>query len=543
MNIRSGLVVALVLLTVAAQGQAKLRKLATNLNHPAINNYAPYISLDGNSMVYLADVAEDHALTMNYTTRAGVNWKDPVTLPKTVNNHLNFPKGYALSPDGKTLYISNIRSNGMGGFDLYSSRLIGNAWEEPVNMLLPANSKSNEACPSVSLDGSMFFYMRCDKMDFTKAEGCRILMMKKKPNGQWDTPQELPAMINTGNSQTPRIMGDGEMLIFSSDRLQPNQGGMDLYYTRLIRGEWSTPKPLDFANTSGDDQFVSASSVGMYLLRESPGQRSSELVELLFPADKRPRGTLRVEGTVAGPADLTSPYITVFNPDDQSRALAIRPSKDGSFTAYMNYGGRYELSIEPADDHYTFYSRMFDLRGDGNAMVERLQATLAPAAAGDGIDLDGLWFEPNSTAISPSSAEEIRRLVRLIRGNPDKSFSIEVTLSGYLEDSLRTNPDLTEVRYDTTTVKVTHTRDSVIVAPRDSLSTPVRDSVITLTQTRDSLVIRPRYHNDRTLRQAKAVESALIREGVPKNRLASSGKALAEAVLEKRRTLVRVIVH
>jgi hypothetical protein len=186
---------------------------------------------------------------------------------------------------------------------------------------------------------------------------------------------------------------------------------------------------------------------------------------------------------------------------------------------------------------------MFDLRGDGNAMVERLQATLAPASAGDGIDLDGLWFEPNSSTISSSSGEEIRRLVRFIRGNPDKSFSIEVTLSGYLEDSLRSNPDLTEVRYDTTTVKVTHTRDSVIVALRDSLATPARDSVITLTQTRDSLLIRPRYHNDRTLRQAKAVESALIREGVPKNRLASSGKASAEAVLEKRRTLVRVIVH
>lgn len=543
MNTRSILVVVLVLLTMTAKGQAKMRKLATNLNHPAINNYAPFISLDGNSMVYLADVAEDHALTMNFTTRAGVNWKDPVTLPKTVNNHLNFPKGYALSPDGKTLYISNIRSNGMGGFDLYSSRLIGNVWEDPVNMLLPANSKGHEACPSISLDGSMFFYMRCEKMDFAKAEGCRILIMKKKPNGQWDMPQELPAMINSGNSQTPRIMGDGEMLIFSSDRLQPNQGGMDLYFTRLIRGEWTAPKPLDFANTSGDDQFVSASSVGMYLLRESTGQRSSELVEFLFPTDKRPRGTLHVEGTVAGPADLSSPYITVFNRDDQSRAITTHPSKDGSFTAYMNYGGRYELSIEPADDHFTFYSRMFDLRGDGNAMVERLQASLAPAASGNSIDLDGLWFEPGSSLISASSNEELRRLVRMIHGNPDKSFSIEVTLSGYIEDSLRSNPDLTEVRYDSTAISVTYTRDSVIMTQRDSLATPRRDSVVTLTRVRDSLVLRPRYHNDRTLRQAKAVEAALLREGVPKNRLASSGKAFAEAVLEKRRTLVRVIVH
>ena len=85
--------------------QAKLRKFSTNINHPSINNYAPYISLDGNSLVYLADVAEDYAITMSYATRLGVNWKDPVVLPKLVNNRLNFTKGFALSADGKTLYI------------------------------------------------------------------------------------------------------------------------------------------------------------------------------------------------------------------------------------------------------------------------------------------------------------------------------------------------------------------------------------------------------------------------------------------------------
>ena len=126
------------LLTLVAFGQVKMRRMPPNLNHPAINNFAPFISLDGNSMVYLADVAEDNAITLNYTTRVGVNWKDPVILPKSVNNRLNFMKGYSLSADGTMLYISNMKSNGMGGFDLYTSQLIGNRWDEPVNMLLPS---------------------------------------------------------------------------------------------------------------------------------------------------------------------------------------------------------------------------------------------------------------------------------------------------------------------------------------------------------------------------------------------------------------------
>ncbi len=501
-----------------------MRKMPPNLNHPAINNFAPFISLDGNSLVYLADVAEDNAITMNYTTRVGVNWKDPVILPKSVNSRLNFMKGYALSADGLILYLSNMKTNGMGGFDLYTSQLIGNRWEEPENMLLPANSKGHDACPSVSLDGSTMFYMRCEKMDFNKAEACRILMMKKKANGQWGTPEELPDFVNTGNSQTPRIMGDSEMLIFSSDRIQPNKGGMDLYYTRYGKTGWSKPQPLDFANTPQDDQYFSATAAGMYLLKDAPSQRSSELVELLFPTDVRPKGTLRLEGLVEGPPDLSSPFVSVFD-SNQNLVFSTQPGKSGAFVAYMNYTGKYELSVEPAQDNYSFYSKQFDLRGENPPMLERVQIRLFPVAVGDALDLAGVGFSPQSATVSPSSSQELRRLARLIQGSPDKSFSIEVTLQGYLQDTIRSSTDLTEVIYDTIRIPVTYILDSLTTA------------------TRDSLALKARYHNDRTLRQAKAIEDALLRQGISQSRLASSGKAVEEAILEKRKTFVRVIAH
>jgi Tol biopolymer transport system component len=519
------LLVLMAQLVTPAPGQTKSRKMANNLNHPAINNYAPYISLDGNSLVYITDLGEDHAPTMTYTTRIGVNWKDPVMLPRVVNNRSNFLKGFGLSPDGKTLYIANQKSNGMGGYDIYASQLKGSLWQEPVNMLLPVNSKGNEACPSVSLDGMSFFYMRCEKMDYEKADGCRLLVMKKKPNGQWDTPEELPGYINTGNSQAPRIMGDGQTLLFSSDKIMPNRGGMDLYYTRFEDGQWSQPLPLDFVNSAGDDHFVSATSAGQYLLKEAQGQRSSELIEFLFPPEIRPRGTLRVDGSLTGPHDLTSAYVTVLNRDTKRKSSVIRPSPDGKFVAYMIYGSRYDLSIESADDNFTFFNRVFDLRGEGNPMVEHVNVVLEPAASDAVLDLNGIEFETGSVALSPASAPEISRLVRMIRGNPQKAFAIEVTLYGYLEDSVRSSPDLTETIYDTTRLQLTYPLDSVTTA------------------TRDSLVIKPRYHNDRTLAQANAIIAALKKEGIPTGQLAGSGTALKEAVMEKRRIEVQVIVH
>lgn len=519
------LVATLFLLCQEALGQTKLRKMPPNINHPAINNYAPYISIDGNAMVYLADVAEDHAITMNYTVRDGVNWRDPVIMPKTVNNHLNFPKGYGLSADGKTLYFTNTRSNGMGGFDLYTSQLKGSGWGDPVNMLLPANSKSNEGCPSVSADGSMMFFMRCEKMDFTKADACKILMMKKKSNGQWEDPVELPAYINTGNSQTPRILGDGETLTFSSNKFQPSKGGMDLYFTRLSGGKWSNPQPLDFANTANDDQYVSATSAGRYLMRDAPGQHSNELIEILFPAEARPRGAMKIEGIVTGPDNPSSAFVSVFNTKVQSREFSAKPEKDGAFVVYIKEGGVYDLSVEPEKDDFTFFSKAFNLTGDKIPLLEKVSVTLKPAAPGDEIALEGISFHPNSSEISPTSSQELRRLTRLITGNPDKSFSVLVTLAGYVKDSLRSSADLTEVIADTVRIPVTYNVDSVTVA------------------TRDSVVVKSTYHNDRTLQQAKVIGDYLIRAGIPAGRIACSGKAEPEAIPENRKTMVKVIIH
>ena len=267
------LLIAVIVCYKQSFGQAKMRKLPNPINHPAINVSTPFISMDGNTMAFISDYAEDNALTLNYTTKDGVNWKEPVALSKVVNSKLNFIRGFALSADGKTLYLTNQKFGGIGGFDILISELKGAIWSDPLNPGTPVNSKLHDGCPSISVDGNTLYFMRCEKMDVNKAENCKLMVVKKKPTGQWEEPVELPATINSGNSQTPRIMGDSETLIFASNKFPGNKGGMDLYVTRLTGTQWSAPIPLDFANTTMDDQYVSASSLGRYLLRDAPGQK------------------------------------------------------------------------------------------------------------------------------------------------------------------------------------------------------------------------------------------------------------------------------
>jgi hypothetical protein len=130
-------------------------------------------------------------------------------------------------------------------------------------------------------------------MNQREAGECSLFMATKVANGQWGEPVALPPNINTGNSQTPRIMADGQTLIFASDKMSGGRGGMDLYLTRLRNGNWTDPQPLDFINTEKDEQFVSVAALGRYLLKEGPGKRTSELIEFLIPDDLRPQDMLR----------------------------------------------------------------------------------------------------------------------------------------------------------------------------------------------------------------------------------------------------------
>lgn len=510
-----------------AFSQAKVRKLPTTINHPAINLYAPFVSFDGDAIVFISDNAEDYALTPFYTFReSGSGWKEPVALPKNVNTRLNFLYGYTLSADGKSLYLSTMKSPGVGGFDIWASDFKGTTWTEPKNLFAPINTRAHEACATFTPDGKTIYFMRCEKMDQKAADGCKIWTARKRPNGQWEEPVELPAVINTGNSQAPRIMADGETLIFSSNKIPGGKGGMDLYVTKFSNGQWSKPKPLSFVNTEKEDQYVGVTALGRYLLRDSPGARKNELVEYLIPDELRPKGMMKVQGKVTDPSgSYIASYISVTDILSKKRIFNGRPEPDGSFTLYLPEGTKYELSIDPEQSNISYYATQFDLTSDKIPQIEKVIATLKPLADKDELPLNLVSFKPYSAEIHPNSFEDLKRLARVIKNNPDFKFEIQVMMRGYEEDSVRSGPDLTEIAYDSM---------DWVVEDMDSLGQTVM---------RDTIVVIKTYHNDRTHKQAEAVKNYLMKEGVSESALTFFVNARPEPMEENRGTTVKAIVR
>jgi hypothetical protein len=520
----------------SAFSQSKQRKLGPALNSPSFNYQAPYVSLDGNTLLFTYDYTDDGQPASFVSVRTGVDWKEPIAIPKKITAQ-SFPKASTLSPDGRTVYLTSTRGVSMGGFDIWMSPFNGTSFSDPTSIGAPINSPAHEGSPTLSPDGSMIFFMRCSKMTTTAAEDCKIMMSKKSSSGLWSAPAELPSIINAGNSQMPRMLADGQTLLFSSSKHMPTKGGLDLYSSTWLDGQWSTPVNLDFANTSGDDLFASVNSLGTSLLRDAPGAKRSELVEFAFPPELKPKATTRVTGVVSGVTDASKAMVNLIDLSNGKIHASLRPDAKGNFVCYVPEGKDYGLFIDPPMENMSFFMKRYDYRKGKILPNDRISATLKAFSPGDEIELPGVSFKEFSSDLEAASTPVLQRVSKLIWGNAALTFEIDVSLYGYIKSSTQ-QPDLTEVITNTVVHQIA---DTVVYEKEfqiDSVTTEMRDSIAI--EMRDSVAVNYTYHNDRTEKQAQAVVAFLYKQAVKADRVSYKFSAVEEIVADKRRTVVRL---
>lgn len=136
-----------------------------NLGAPVNTPYwetQPSLSADGNTLYFVRGKPSRTGVKdqdIYFTKRQEDNsWATPVK----VSDKINTPgreESVHIHPDGRTLYFSSNGHPGMGGLDLYVSRLdsAGN-WGEPVNLGYPINTFNDENSVLVSPNGKLAYY-------------------------------------------------------------------------------------------------------------------------------------------------------------------------------------------------------------------------------------------------------------------------------------------------------------------------------------------------------------------------------------------------
>ena len=97
-----------------------------------------------------------------------------------------------LSMDGKRLYFASDKPGGYGGSDLYYCRWVRDYWDNPVNLGPVINTSGNEAYPFVDDTGGLYF-----ASDGHPGLGGKDIFYSKLSDSDWKEPVHLDSPINS----------------------------------------------------------------------------------------------------------------------------------------------------------------------------------------------------------------------------------------------------------------------------------------------------------------------------------------------------------
>lgn len=173
-----------------------------------------------------------------------------------------------ISPNGDRLFFVAIISRNPPNSDIFCQIKTEEGWGEAFNIGSPVNTDGWEGYPSVSRDGTLYFY--ANKED---SVGNFDLYCSRYEKGKYATPQNLGPGVNTQyNEFNPGISPDGKYLIFNSPDRPGNLGkGHDLYISfRKENGTWSEAVHMGKdINSSDSDYSAIVTADGKYIFFSS----------------------------------------------------------------------------------------------------------------------------------------------------------------------------------------------------------------------------------------------------------------------------------
>ncbi len=154
-----------------------------------------------------------------------------------------------LSSDGQQIYL-NIGKN--LDQDIYSGSIYGNSIINISKLNRNINSPYYEGRISLSSDGTELFFVS-DRPG--GLGGTDIYKSKLNRRGDWDAPINLGDVINTVlNERSPFLHPDNQTLFFSSEG-HKTIGGSDIFKSKYANQKWETPENMGLINSTKDDLY------------------------------------------------------------------------------------------------------------------------------------------------------------------------------------------------------------------------------------------------------------------------------------------------
>jgi flagellar motor protein MotB/tetratricopeptide (TPR) repeat protein len=405
------------------------------------DEYWPSITADGQTLMFTRQIyLEDSQLPLKLTqedfyvsTKSSGIWQRALNAGAPLNTRSN-EGAQTLASNGKYMYFTACdRAGGLGSCDLYFSSFHNGSWSIPYNLKWPVNTTGWESTPSITADGNVLYF----SSNRTGGLGGKdIWYSKMKADGTWAIPVNMGKTINTeGNEMSPFIHFDGKTLYFASDG-RPGMGGYDLYMSRMKDDStWSEPRNLGYPiNTYNDEMglIIDVTGKTAYFSTKRENGNGKDIFYFTLDESIQPDPVSYLKGKVTDKEtgkllkasyeliNLSSNKVTVMNTTDE----------DGSFLVCIPSGYNYGINVSKTG--YLFYSENFMLEGKHTVMEPLVKKiALSPVKVGEKMLLSNVFYEIDAWELKKESMQELNNLADLLFSNID----VVVEIGGYTDST------------------------------------------------------------------------------------------------------------
>lgn len=195
------------------------------------------LTIDNNTLYYTVCKYTKNNTYYNcdifFSENVNGEWTKIKSVSDKINQSTTWESQPSISSDGKILYFISDRPGGNGGYDIYKSiKNEKGEWGYPINLGPKINSKGNEKSPFIHPDGKTLYFSTDGRMGLG---GYDIFYSRMDTNGNWSKPKNIGYPINSPEDEIGFFVStDGSHGFFASNKLK-GKGGWDLYSFELYK--------------------------------------------------------------------------------------------------------------------------------------------------------------------------------------------------------------------------------------------------------------------------------------------------------------------